>query len=92
MLLHNEGYMYVCVYIYEHVCLLVGLSIYPSISHLCDMNAYLIVTRPKLRCHFVQSNGMTDSLITRQGWISVGDSKVMAMVTSCLRMLHEQIF
>lgn len=67
------------------------LSVCWSIYHLCHMNAYLI-SRPKLHCHPMQSNGVIDSFITRQGWISIGDSKAMAMVTSSLRVLYVQIF
>ena len=74
------------------MCLSIGLSIYLSIYQLCDMNAYLIISRPKLHCHLMKSNDMIDSFITRQGWISVGDNKVMVMVTSCLRVFYVQIF
>jgi len=53
------------VYIYECICLSVGQPTYLPIYHLCDMNTCLIISRPRLHCHFVQSNGRIDSFITR---------------------------
>lgn len=79
------------MYMYECICLSIYLPIDLSI-YLCDMNAYFKISRPKLLCHFVQSNGVIDSFITRQGWIPVGGSKVMIMVTSYFRVLYVQIF